>query len=113
MDVEPSLVRGEGGRQKELIHEILCVCSEGRQLGLLVTLADDHQVKAPIATVLENCGADDSAVALAHATPPFVKLKVANWVAASPSVSGFRGLLNSAIWVAVASAGTSKSNVSA
>ena len=97
MDVEPSLVRVEGGRQKELVHESLGVGSEGRQLGLLVALTDDHQVKTPLATVLENRGADDPAVPLAHTTPPFFKLKVANSVAASPSVSGFRGLLNSVI----------------
>src|SRR6516164_5612068 len=113
MDVEPSLVRVEWGRQEKLVHEVLGVGSESRQLGLLVALADDHQVEAPLATVLENRGADDPAVPLAHATPPFAKLKVANSVAASPSVSGLSGLLNNAIWVAVASAGTSRSNVSA
>src|SRR5437016_9563534 len=109
MDIEPSLVRVEWGRQEKVVHEAFGVSSEGRQLGLLVSLTDDHQVETPLATVLKNGGTDDSAVPLAHATPPFLKLKVANSVAASPSVSGFRGLLNSAIWVAVASAGTSRS----
>ena len=117
IDVEPGLVRVERGRQEEIVHEVLGVGGKRRQLGLLVALADDHQVEAFLAAVLENGGADDGAVALAHATPPSVgliaRLKVANSAAASPSVSGLSGLLKSAIWVAVSSAGASRSKVSA